>query len=89
MNPNFPGEHGHISYSFLHQTKPKTSYFDHLKYELDMSTHAREMWGVKFASPVAERMSHLTRAFNVPSWADWQAGLVVGWGLGSFYLTDG
>ena len=27
-------------------------------------------------SPVAERMSYLTRAFNVPSWADWQAGLV-------------
>ena len=25
--------------------------------------------------PVAERMSYLTRAFNVPSWADWQARL--------------
>ena len=40
--PTFPETYGHASQSFIHQTKPNTSYFEHLKYVSDLSTYARE-----------------------------------------------
>ena len=45
--PLFPETYGHPSLSFIHQTKPNTSYFEHLKFEPDLSTYAREKGGVK------------------------------------------
>ena len=47
MKSTLSGLLGYVSQSFIHQTKPKTSYFNRLKYEPDMSTQAREKWGVK------------------------------------------
>ena len=50
LTPLFSETFGHPSQSFIHQTKPETSYFHHLKYELDLSTHARDKWGVKIVT---------------------------------------
>ena len=46
-NPTFPKVCGYVSYSFIQQTKPATSYYHHLKYEPDPLTHARDKCGVK------------------------------------------
>ena len=38
------------TWGLIHQTKPKTSNFDPLKYEFDLSTHARDKRGVKIVT---------------------------------------
>ena len=50
LTPLFSETFGHQSQSFVHQTKPETSYYHHLKYEPDLSTHARDKWGVKIVT---------------------------------------
>ena len=52
LTPLFSETFGHPSQSFIHQTKPETSYYHHLKYELDVSTHARDNKGVKIVTDV-------------------------------------
>ena len=47
--PLFSETCDHPSLSFIHQTKPDSSYYHHLKYEPDRSTYARDKWGVKIA----------------------------------------
>ena len=36
--------------SFIYQTKPKTSHVQHVEYEPDLLTHAREKRGVKIGT---------------------------------------
>ena len=47
-NHTFPKAYEQVPLSFIHLTKLKSSYIDHLKYEPDLSTHARDK-GVKIA----------------------------------------
>ena len=39
--------YAYVSQGLIYQTKPKTSNFDPLKFELDISTHASDKGGVK------------------------------------------
>ena len=47
LSPLFSETYGHQSQSFIHQIKPDSVHFEHLKYEPDLSTHARDKGGVK------------------------------------------
>ena len=50
IRPTFPNVHGYLLESFMHQTKPKTSLVQHVEYEPDLLTQAREKRGVKIST---------------------------------------
>ena len=54
----FPETYGNPSQSFIHYTKPTTLYFEHLKYEPDRSTYAREEGGVKIVTDCRTRITY-------------------------------
>ena len=58
----FSESQGDQSLCFIHVKKPHHPYFQHTKYEPDISSHARKKWGVKitvdFGSPCSATKIH-------------------------------
>ena len=68
LSPLFSETYGHQSQSFIHQIKPDPPHFEHLKYEPDLSTHARDKGGAKFlwtvGHPVVQGKQHMSTTLN-------------------------
>ena len=47
LNPLFLEPYGLLPWSFIHQTKPKTSNFNPLKYYLNLTTQSKDRTGVE------------------------------------------
>ena len=87
FNPLFLEPYGLLRWSFIHQTKPKTSNFNPLKYYLNLTTHSKDRTGVEI--PVVLRppcmiwtffrvledhfgeISPIFQFFYFPRWKKW------------------